>query len=97
MKLLQRYQANVVQKLRISFISKTHNQKEALEFALNLFYKSKTEVILDDEKCFCSYGDKIPSSARYFTNDNAQCSDDACFIGKDKYPKGHVKDIFSPI
>ena len=26
-------------------------------------------------------------SVRYYTNDKAKCSDDVCFIGKDKYPK----------
>ena len=29
----------------------------------------------------------MPGSARYYTSDKVQCSDDVCFSGKDKYPK----------
>ena len=34
---------------------------------VNLFYKSRAEVIKDDEKYFCFDGDNMPGSARYYT------------------------------
>ena len=46
---------------------------------LNLLYKSRAEVILDDEKYFCFDGDSMPGSDRYYTNDKAQCSDNVRF------------------
>ena len=31
---------------------------------------------MENEKQFCFEGDNMPGSARYYTNDNAKCSDD---------------------
>ena len=43
-------------------------------------YKSRTEVIMDDENNFRFDGDNMPDSARYYTNDKAKFSDDVRFI-----------------
>ena len=42
---------------------------------------------MDDEKYFCFYGDKMPGSARYYTNDKEKCSDDVRFYVNENIPK----------
>ena len=70
---------------------------------VNLLYKSRAEVIMDDEKYFCFDGDNVTLiSVRYYTNDKEKCSDDVYLIGK-IYPKkmyiqsGYVKALFTRI
>ena len=36
---------------------------------VNLLYKSRLEVITDDEKYFCFDDDNMPGRARFYTND----------------------------
>ena len=86
-----------IKKLGISNYAREKTQKYNEETALrakkrsrrlvNHLYKSKAEVIMDDEKYFCFDGDNMPGSARYYTNDKEKCSDDFRFIGKEKYPQ----------
>jgi transposase len=54
---------------------------------VNQLYKSKSLLILDDEKYFCFSGDHMPGNAGYYTNCKNTCPEDVRFIGEEKFPK----------
>ena len=58
-------------------------QRKGAANRFTLLYKSKAEVIMDEEKYFCFNGDNISGSARLHTNDKAKNSDDISFNEKE--------------
>ena len=54
---------------------------------VNLLYKNKYMVVIDDEKYFTFSGENYPGNDNYYTSDKEKCPDNVRFKGIDKYPK----------
>ena len=53
---------------------------------VNYLYKTKNNLIIDDEKYFCFPNDEIPGNSGFYTDDVQKCLDSVKFKGAEKFP-----------
>ena len=56
---------------------------------VNELYGKDLLIIMEDEKYFTFYNDKIPSNSGFYTDNKEDCPDDVKYKGEDKY-KDHM-------
>ena len=68
-------------------VKQAEKSKKRSRKLVNMLYKSKPQLILDDEKYFLFKGDQMPGNSGFYTDDIKECPDDVKFKGKEKFPQ----------